>query len=399
MSQRYQFNRLEFAGALGDLGSLIPIAMAMILVNGISPVGIFFSVAIAYLASGLYYGVTVPIQPMKIIAAYAIATGMNSDQIFASCLLMAILLLIIALSNSIKYIKKYTPYVIICGVQFTTGVLLMLGGLDFILGYSPFQTLQQSAEPYLQIQTIGPLATGIVIAAFAFVTTLIFLKSRKYPAGLILILGGAVGGYLLGARPQLELENLGWHFPEIMSFPFPGQIDFSLALFALVIPQLPMTMGNAVLAYSDLSKKYFANKSEKVTEKNCCLSMAVANIFSFIFGGIPICHGAGGLAAHYQFGARSAGANIIIGSILLLLTLLLGENIVALFYLLPMAILGVLLIFAGWQLVLTIRTLSNKIDFLIILCMLFITLASNLAWGFILGLLLVVLHKTFIKYP
>ncbi len=62
---------MELAGSLGDLGALLPIAIAMILVNGMNPVGMFFSIAVFFIVSGLYFGVTVPVQPMKVISKRA----------------------------------------------------------------------------------------------------------------------------------------------------------------------------------------------------------------------------------------------------------------------------------------------------------------------------------------
>jgi SulP family sulfate permease len=114
--------------------------------------------------------------------------------------------------------------------------------------------------------------------------------------------------------------------------------------------------------------------------------MGLANFVSFLFGGIPLCHGAGGLAAHYRFGARTGGSNLMIGTLFLLLALFLGDQVLAVVNLLPMAILGVLLIFAGSQLTLTIIDMRERKDLFIIIIMLGITLASNLAYGFIVGL-------------
>ena len=88
MKSNYLFNRVEFAGALGDLGTLLPLAIGLILINGLSPAGLFLSVGLFYILSGIYYGVTVPVQPMKVIGAYAITTGMNVSQITASGLLI-----------------------------------------------------------------------------------------------------------------------------------------------------------------------------------------------------------------------------------------------------------------------------------------------------------------------
>jgi SulP family sulfate permease len=181
--------------------------------------------------------------------------------------------------------------------------------------------------------------------------------------------------------------DFGFNLPEVLPFGFPGKADFSFALFALVLPQLPMTLGNAVLAYTDLSKEYFGDRSAKVTNRNVCVSMALANFFSFLLGGMPLCHGAGGLAAHYRFGARTSGSNVMIGILFLLLAIFLGSNIIGFFNLLPMSILGVLLVFAGSQLTLTIMDLDQRKDYFIATLILGITLASNLAAGFIAGMI------------
>src|SRR6056297_1501840 len=143
MSERFQFNRMELAGSLGDLGTLLPIAIAMILVNGLSPLGLFFSIGIFYIASGVYFGVTVPVQPMKVIGAYAIATAMSADQILASSLLMGAFLLIVGATGAIDLIRRFTPKSVIRGVQLSTGALLISGGVKFIIGTSKYQVLQQ----------------------------------------------------------------------------------------------------------------------------------------------------------------------------------------------------------------------------------------------------------------
>ncbi len=383
----YTMNRLELAGALGDLGTLLPIGIALILLNGLSPVGVFVSVGLFYILAGSYFGVTVPVQPMKVIGAYAIATSMSVSQILSSSLLMSAFLLIIGLTGAIDLIRKITPLPVVRGVQLSTGVLLMAEGVRFILGVSKFQLLQKSAEPYLVVQHFGPVPVGILIGGLGVITTLFFLNSKKYPAGLILIVAGLVAGYLLGGRANLGWQSLGLHLPQLMSFSFPGRVDFTFALFALVLPQLPMTLGNAVLAYTDLSKNYFGRKSAKVANRAVCISMGLANFLSFLLGGMPLCHGAGGLAAHYRFGARTAGSNLIIGALFLGLALLLGDQLIEVFHLLPMAVLGVFLIFAGSQLAMTIMDLEEKRDLFVVVFILSITLVVNLAAGFITGIL------------
>ena len=386
MSERFAFNRMELAGSLGDLGTLLPIAIAMVLFNGLSATGLFWSIGLFYILAGLYYGVTVPVQPMKVIGAYAIATAMSADQILASTLLMGLVLLVVGATGAIEIIRKVTPKAVIRGVQLSTGTLLIAGGIKFMIGASTFQVLQKAAEPHLAVQAIGPIPVGLLVGVAGGIVTLLLLDNRRFPAGLIVVAGGFLAGLLLGARMDGGVASGGLHLPQWLPFGFPARADFTFALFALVLPQLPMTLGNAVLAYTDLSKEYFGDRSARLTNRRVCVSMALANFLSFCLGGMPLCHGAGGLAAHYRFGARTAASNLMIGLIFVALAALLGERILDVLNFLPMSILGVLLVFAGAQLAMTIMDLNQRKDYFVVTLILGITLASNLAAGFIAGM-------------
>jgi SulP family sulfate permease len=393
MSERFRFNRMELAGSLGDLGALLPIAIAMILINGLDPLGLFFSIGLYYILAGLYFGLTVPVQPMKVIGAYAIATSMTASQILASSILMGSILLVVGLTGAIEIIRRYIPTSVVRGVQLSTGALLIGGGIKFMLGTSTFQQMQQAAEPYLNTQTLGPIPIGIVIGAVGGLVTLLLLNSKKFPAALVVVAGGIGIGLILGARLTLGGDTVSLSLPQLLPFGLPGKADFTFALFVLVLPQLPMTLGNAVMAYADLSQSYFGKRSAKVTHRSVCVSMALANFISFCFGGMPLCHGAGGLAAHYRFGARTAGSNIMIGLIFAILAIAFGRRIVDLLGLLPMAILGVLLVFAGAQLTLTILDLKDRKQLFVATLILGITLASNLAAAFVCGIVVAHLLK------
>ena len=386
MHPKYRFNRLEFSGSLGDLGTLLPLALGLILVNGISPNGIFLSVGLFFVFSGLYFGVTVPIQPMKVISAYAIATAMTASQITASGYLIGLVLLVIGATGAITVIGRYIPKSVVRGVQLSTGTLLMVEGIKFMLGTTRLQTLRQAAEPYLSIASAGPVPIGIIIGIVGGVLTLLLLDNKKFPAGLVVVFGGITLGLIFGIREGLDKITPGIHLPQFLPLGWPTKADFTFALFALVLPQIPMTLGNAVIAYADLSKDYFGDSSKKVTYKSACISMALANFISSTIGGMPLCHGAGGLAAHYRFGARTAGSNLMIGVIFIILAVVLGNESLAVIYLLPLSVLGILLLFAGSQLALTIMDLANRKDFFVVLFMLGVTLASNLAAGFMVGI-------------
>lgn len=385
MSPPYKFNRLEFAGSLGDLGTLLPLAIGMIMINGLNPLGVFFAVGIFYIFSGLYYGVTVPVQPMKVIGAYAIAMGLSASQVAASGALIGLFLLMIGGTGAVTFIGKYTPKAVVRGVQLSTGTLLVTQGVKFMVGTSKFQLLREAAEPYLSLQSLGPVPIGIVIGIVGGVLTLLLLDNKRFPAGLLTVLGGLVMGLILGTHEGFGSLKLGLYIPKILPFGMPSSIDFSFALLVLVLPQIPMTLGNAVIANADLSREYFEADSKRVTYRALCISQGLANLLSFLVGGMPMCHGAGGLAAHYRFGARTAGSNLMIGLVFVVLALFLGIHSLAVVYLLPISVLGVLLVFAGTQLALTIIDLKDRKGLFVALVMLGITLATNLAVGFLVG--------------
>jgi SulP family sulfate permease len=386
MPGNYKFNRMEFSGSLGDLGTLLPIALGLILISGLNPYGVFLSVGFYYILSGLYFGVTVPVQPMKIIGAYAIATAMTASQITASGYLIGLLFLIIGASGAITVIGRYIPKSVVRGVQLSTGTLLMVQGIKFMLGTTKLQMLRQAAEPYLSIESIGPVPIGVIIGIAGGILTLLLIENKKLPAGLLIVFGGMLIGFIFGIREGIDKISFDINFPAFLPFGWPTIADFSVALFALVLPQIPMTLGNAVVAYADLSKDYFGESSKKVTYKASCISMALANLFCSTIGGMPMCHGAGGLAAHYRFGARTVGSNLMIGALFVALAVFFGSNSLALVYLLPLSVLGILLLFAGSQLALTIMDLQNHKDFFVVILMLGITLATNLAAGFLVGI-------------
>jgi SulP family sulfate permease len=250
------------------------------------------------------------------------------------------------------------------------------------------------AEPYLSVQQIGPVPVGLAIGVGGALLTLLLLENKKTPAGLMIVGVGVLIGLVTGTREGLGDIRPGLYLPPVLPLGFPQGADFTFALLALVVPQMPMTLGNAVIADMDLSITYFGKAARRVTGRALCISMALGNFLSALLGGMPVCHGAGGLAAHYRFGARSAGSNLMIGAVFILFTLVLGNRILALFNLIPMAILGVLLLFAGSQLALTILDVRERKELFVVVMILGITLASNLAAGFLAGIVMACLLRS-----
>ena len=383
---RISFNRMEWAGSMGDLGTLLPLAFGMIMINGLSATGLFLTVGLMYIVGGAYYRVPIAVQPMKVISAYGIAMALSPQVITASGILLAVMLLFLGTTGLVDQVARLVPKPVIRGVQLSTGILLLSKGVHLIVGKNPLQLMRGAVEPFLSVQAIGPVPMSIISGVVFGLVALLLLRSNRYPAGLVVVVAGTVFGVIFGAWRELAGIDVGLHLPEILPFGIPTLPDFSFALLALVAPQIPMTMGNAVIANRDLSFEYFGHESRRVTDRALCMSMGLANVFSALVGGMPVCHGAGGLAAHYAFGARTAGSNLIIGGLFVALAVLLGPQSINILHLLPMGVLGMLLFFAGAQLALTIQDVQTRSGLFIMMVMLGITMASNLAWAFGVGL-------------
>ncbi|WP_415718573.1 putative sulfate/molybdate transporter [Maridesulfovibrio sp.] len=392
---RISLNRMEWAGSVGDLGAMLPLAFAMIIVNGLSATGLFLTVGVFYLLGGMYYRVPIAVQPMKVISAYAIAQSLSPAVISASGMIVAVFLFILGASGWVNKASRLIPLPVIRGVQVSTGILLLLKGVYLAAGTSGLQETLGKVEPFLSYQALGPIPLSLVFGLIFGFVTLKLINSKRVPAGLVVVGFGAILGGFLGAWRGLADLSPGFHLPQLFPFGFPSGEEFSFALLALVLPQIPMTLGNAVIANRDLSYEYFGEEGRRVTDRALCISMGLANGFAAMVGGMPVCHGAGGLAAHYRFGARTCGSNLIIGVLFVLLAIGFGPQSVKVLQLIPMGVLGVLLVFAGLQLIMAARDITARPAQAVIVLMLVVTLISNLAWAFGAG---IVLSMVFVKF-
>jgi len=384
-----RFDRRELAGSLGDLGTLLPISAGMILINGMDSTAIFVTVGLFYVLSGLYFRTTVPVQPMKVIGAYAIAQALSPLQISTAGLWMGVLLLVLGALGAIDIVARHTPRSVIRGVQLTTGVMLLTKGVGFVVGGSVLHDAQRAAEPLLSVTSLGPVPVGMVLGLVSAVMILLLLENRVAPAALIVLVGGTLFGLAFGAPAGLWRLDLGLHLPAVLPFGLPSASDITIALVALALPQMPMTIGNAIIAQRDLTREYFGEaKPERSSVRALAVSMGLANLLTAIVGGMPLCHGAGGLAAHYRFGARTLASNLMVGVFLLAIGLFVGDQAPLVLGVVPLAVLGALLVFAGAELALRIQDLKERSDLFVAIAILGVSLSTTLAWGFIAGIAL-----------
>jgi SulP family sulfate permease len=366
--------------------------MALILINRLEGTALLVTVGLYYIVSGLYFRVPTPVQPMKVIGAYAIARELTPLDVSMAGLWVGVFLLLLAGTGAISLIGRLVPKPTIRGVQLATGVLLLTKGIHFMLGETALQNVR--AEPFLSVQSLGPIPIGIVLGGLSILVILLLLGNRRVPASLAVLGGGAAIGLILGAHRGLADLHLGFHLPSVLPYSLPATSaaffdQAVLVLTVLALPQIPMTVGNAILAQSDLTREYFGEAAGKrQSPRALSLSMGLANVGTAFFGGMPMCHGAGGLAAHVRFGAKTASANLVIGPLLLLLGLLFGSQAIVLLRVVPLSVLGALLVFAGAELALAILDVKDRKALFVVIAMLGIALATNLAVAFLVGIVL-----------
>lgn len=387
VSGRLRFDRVELAGSLGDLGTLLPIVVGMILINKLSPTTVFLAFGLFYLMTGYYFRLPIPVQPLKAVGAMAIAypNQITESVIGASGVLFGLILLVLSLSGTLDRVAKLFTPPVVRGIQLALGLIFLKKGIELITTQNVFLSGVNGHFSEYQIN----LGIGVLV----FAVVLLLLDNKKMPAALAALGFGIISGLVLGG---LQGQSLGIG-PTPVHLISPSLHDFWIAFIMLILPQIPLTIGNACVGTADACTSLFPGSPllSKSTAGKFALTMGIANLPAGLFGAVPMCHGTGGLAAHYRFGARTGGAPVLIGAIFVVLALVLGEFGLTVLALIPNSVLGVLLIFAGLELCPLVRSLKTNEEFFVALLIAGIALAvPNMAWAFGIGIVV----DLFIRY-
>ena len=365
-----KFDKRELSGSLGDLGTFLPLILGLSAVAGLSFPAMLFWAGASNIATGLTFAIPMPVQPMKAIAAIAISEGMNSGEVYASGLIMALFMLLIWSTNFTKQLDKFVPKVVVRGIQFTIGLKLLIKGAQMIY-----------AKEFIALDSI---ITGLAGIGFA----LLFFNSKRVPTALILLVSGLT---LLFIADQALLHSLSFQFylPKFVGIEFE---NFRGGLLNGAIPQLPLTLLNSVIAVSALSFNLFPKHGAET--RKISLSIGLMNL-TCLFGAMPMCHGSGGLAAQSRFGARTNGSILMLGTFKILIAIIFGASIIPLISVFPESILGVMLIIAGIELCSTVKDVREPINIAIVIAISSITiLASSMTIGFVVGIFLYLIGRT-----
>lgn len=331
MSRKIAFNRSELAGAFGDLGTDLPLLMGMIAVNGIDPAGTFIVFGALQLLTGVVYGMPMPVQPLKAIAAIMITTGARGELMYGAGLVLGAAMLILSLSGWAAKLAVWIPACVVRGIQFGLGMNLMLVATGYM-------------------QKMGGL--GWVISAVGVFLVLTLGKNRKVPVSLLLVGLGLLLAWFTDLRQDLIVSGWGFSLPQLR---VPNWEDLLEGTLLLALPQIPLSLGNSIIATSLLVSDLFPDRRD-ISVKKISLTYGLMNLTAPFFGGVPVCHGAGGLAGHYRFGARTGGSVVLYGFIFLVIGAFFSPVAGEVVKIFPFPILGVLLFFEGFAVAQLLRT-------------------------------------------
>ncbi len=364
----YPLTSGEVSGALGDLGVLIPLEAALIAVNGLNPTSTLLGVGIIYILSGWYFRIPVPVQPLKALAVIAVAHQLSPSVIAAGALLMAACLSLLSATRALAFLERVVPTWVIRGVQAGLGLLLLKSAYQMVF-QKPF--LLSGVELTAQVGSLA-IPAGVLVGVGSVVLLLLLLRFRQVPAALVIVAVGVIIGLLSGGLSTPL--SLG---PVPMALQLPSGSDFQMAFVLLVIPQIPLTLANSVIATADAARVYFGPQAERATPTRLAVSIALGNLWAGLTGGLPNCHGSGGLTSHYKLGARTPLATTLLGVVLIAVALLFGRSAFETRALLPAATLGALLAYVGVQHLLLGARVEKRTEIVLVAAVAIVALAFN----------------------
>jgi xanthine/uracil/vitamin C permease (AzgA family) len=357
-----KFNRHELAGAFGDLGTDLPLIVGVILAADLRSTDVLVIFGVMQILTALYYQIPMPVQPLKAMSALVIAQKLNGEILYGAGLAIGLIMLLLSLTGGLDWLAKIVDKSIIRGIQFGLGLQLSLLAL----------------KDYIPSQGIN----GYILATIAFFITVIFISDRHYPAAILVILLGLI--YALTSQVNL-LELINQTSFQLPQFHTVSRENIVTGFFLLALPQIPLSLGNSILATKQIATDLFPEKD--ISIKQISLTYSLINLVSPWFGGMPTCHGSGGMAGHYAFGGRTGGSVIIYGGIYLIIGLFFGPVFQEIVKVFPLPILGILLLFEGLTLILLLKDLTESTTQLSISILVGL-IACSLPYGYLIGMII-----------
>jgi hypothetical protein len=355
-----RFDRNELAGAFGDIGTDLPLVVGMILAAGLDSASVLVMFGLMQFFTAFTYRMPIPVQPLKAVAVIVITQHLAPEILYGGGLAIGIAMLALTISGGIEWLARVVPRAVVRGLQL--GLALQLSTLA--LG----KYVQQDG------------ARGYALAAIAFVLIIAFFGNRRFPPALFAITLGIVYAIVFKLDSSVIASSAGFTLPQPRSVSIA---DMATGFLVLAIPQIPLSLGNSILATRQVAEDLFPER--RISIRKLSLTYAAMNLVNPWLGGVPTCHGSGGLAGHYTFGARTGGSLIIYGSIFLVIGLFFSAGFQQVVEVFPLPVLGILLLFEALALMRLIRGEAfEAADFFVVLVVGLI--ASGVPYGYAIGL-------------
>jgi len=367
---RIRFDRNELSGAFGDMGTDFPLVAGMILAAGLNPASVLTLFGAMQILTGLLYGVPMPAQPLKAMAVLVISRKASAAALYGAGLAIGVVMLALAATGLLTWMANAVPKSVVRGIQFGLGLQLAMLAL----------------RDYVPAEGAG----GLILAVLAFLLTLLLLGNRRAPPAPFVLALGFAFALLFRVHPRLLIQGVGFVPPALH---VPSRHDIWVGFYLLAIPQLALSFGNSILATRQVTADLFPERD--LTIRKIGLTYSAMNLVNPFFGGVPTCHGSGGMVGHYTFGARTGGSVIIYGLFYLLLGVFFSAAFQQVIPLFPKPVLGIMLVFEAVALMLLCRDMASTLaDFAVVLVVGLCAVA--LPYGYVVGLVLgLLLHYLF----
>ena len=359
---RLRFDRHELAGAFGDIGTDLPLLIALVATCGLDAASVFIVFGALQIATGLAYGMPMPVQPLKAMAAIMLAQKLSAGTLAGGGLVIGVTMLVLATTGLLDWLARVVPKEVVRGIQLGLGLSLATLGLkDYV---------------------VSDGARGMALALIATLL-LIALRGgrRRVPAPLLVMGLGLVYALVFHVDVSQLGAAVGFRLPSVV---VPTQSELLDGALLLALPQLPLSLGNSVIATSRATEDLFPERP--VTVRRIGLTYGLMNVIAPWFGGVPTCHGCGGLVGFHAFGARTGGAAVIYGSLYLVLGLFFAPGLATVVKIFPMPVLGVVLLFEALALMLFIRDVASEPKQLYVVLAVAAAVVG-LKYGYVVGLL------------
>ena len=337
----------ELSASLADLGTFLPLVLGVLIVTQMDPVGVLFGFGIFALVTGGLYRRPIPVQPMKAVAAMGIAGMLSADAMVATTVVMGCVLLVLSLSDVITRIRRFIPNSIMHGLKLSLVMSLI------VITHSRLEW---------QWMDVGLLLIGLI--------ALQWTPLKSLSALFMIVIG-------MWLWMPLERVSVGFD-PSLPTLIWPSLESFLIAMRDATLPQLILTITNALILTAVIAHAYYPEDQPRVTEQRLARSSGWANLLLAPFGAMPMCHGAGGLVAHHAFGGRSGWTMALFGLFCLILGLGFGDGVLQLLAAIPGSVMVMLVLYAAWQIAdpKTMMTLKPSC-YLVIGCMVVV----SVFWG------------------